>query len=109
MRTSDETETVRTAKIVVNGRFSPHTLVLSPGRRHRLTFRRDESGACSQRVVFPSLGQSADLPPFAEVAVELPELTPGIYPMTCQSGVLYGRIVVRHNRRSAATRDSSVV
>lgn len=109
MRTSDKTETVPAVEIVVNGRFAPHTLVLAPGRRHRLVFLREETDACSARVVLPSLGQSVDLPPFEKVAVELPELPPGSYPITCQRGVLYGRIIVRERRRRVSARGGAVV
>lgn len=85
-------------KIIVDGRFSPHTVVLPAGRPHRLVFRREETNACSDHIVFPSLGRSAALRPFAETAVDLPALEPGGYPMTCQNGALYGRILVRPDR-----------
>ena len=108
MRTADKVKSAPAVEIVVNGRFAPHTVVLAPARRHRLVFRREETDACSERVVFPSLGRSVDLPPFEEVAVELPELTPGSHPITCQRGVLYGRIIVREQRCDVAGPGSAV-
>ena len=85
-------------KIIVDGRFAPHTVVLTTGRAHRLVFRREETNACSDHVVFPSLGRSTALPPFADIGVDLPALEPGSYPMTCRNGALYGRILVRPDR-----------
>ena len=109
MRPSDQTEPLREQTIVVNGGLAPHTVVLMPSRRHRLVFRREETSACSDYVVFPTLGQRVSLPPFEDVAVDLRELSPGSYPITCQRGVLYGRIVVRNHRRSVASRDNAAV
>lgn len=85
-------------KIVVDGGFAPHTVVLRTGRPHRLIFRREEAHACSDHVVFPSLGRIAALPPFAETVVDLPALEPGSYTMTCRNGALHGRILVRPAR-----------
>lgn len=86
------------ATIVVNGRFAPHTVALAAGVPHRLVFRREETGACSDRVVFPTLGLSVALAPLDDTAVELPALTPGSHPMTCQRGALFGRIVAHRGR-----------
>ena len=87
-------------KIIVDRGFAPHTVVLATGRAHRLVFRREDSTACSEHLVFPGLGRSVPLPPFEDVDVELPALAPGSYAMTCQTGVLFGRILVRHDRQA---------
>lgn len=109
MRVPDHAEPLPEQTIVINGGFAPHTIVLVPARGHRLVFRREETSACSDYVVFPTLGRRVSLPPFEDVAVDLPELSPGSYPITCQRGVLYARIVVRNHRRFAAPGDDAVV
>lgn len=108
MRASLEHDSVPERTIVINGRFAPHTVVLAPGRG-RLVFRREETSACSAQVMLPTLGLSAELPPFQDIVVELPDLAPGTYPITCQRGALSGRIVVRGRPRPAATRGDSRV
>lgn len=99
MRPSHQHDAPAEYTIVVKGRFTPSTVVLTPGHRHRLVFRRDETSGCSEHVVFPTLGRSVLLPPFEEVVLELPDLRPGTYPISCQRGVLYGRLVIRNHRR----------
>lgn len=68
-------------------------LVALAGRPLSITFRREETAACSERVVFPSLGRSAHLPPFQDVTLDLLPLEPGEHEFTCQLGVLRGRLV----------------
>jgi len=82
-------------RVRVRGGYEPDTVVARAGRPLRLTFRREESAACSERVIFPAFGKSAMLPPYEDVAIDLPPLEPGEYEFTCQFGVLRGRLLVR--------------
>lgn len=84
------------AWIRVRGAFFPDVIEARPGERLRLVFRREETAACSERVVIPSLGKSVMLPPFEDVAVDLGPMPPGEHEFTCQLGVLRGRILVRN-------------
>jgi plastocyanin domain-containing protein len=84
------------AWVQVRGAFSPDVIEARPGERLRLVFRREETAACSERVVIPSLGKSVMLPPFEDVAVDLGPMPPGEHEFTCQLGVLRGRILVQH-------------
>lgn len=89
------------AWVLVRGAFSPNRIEARPGERLRIVFRREETAACSEQVVIPSLGKSVMLPPFKDVAVDLGPLPAGEHEFTCQLGVLRGRIVAR---RGAGTR-----
>ncbi|MEO8092414.1 MAG: cupredoxin domain-containing protein [bacterium] len=82
------------AWVRVRGEFSPDLIEARAGERLRLVFRREETAACSERVVVPSLGKSVMLPPFEDVAVDLGPLPPGEHEFSCGLGVLRGRIVV---------------
>jgi hypothetical protein len=79
----------------VRGAFFPDLIEAQAGERLRLVFRREETAACSEQVVIPSLGKSVMLPPFEDVAVELDPLPPGEREFTCGLGVLRGRILAR--------------
>lgn len=83
-----------TARVVVRGRYEPDTILVAAGRPVRITFRREDTLACSERVVFPDFGKSAMLPPHEDVTVELAPDRPGEYEFTCQLGVLRGRLIV---------------
>lgn len=84
----------RWACVRVRGAFSPDVIEARPGERLRLVFRREETAACSERVLFPSLGRSTMLPPFEDVPVDLGPLPPGEHKFSCGLGVLRGRILV---------------
>jgi plastocyanin domain-containing protein len=94
---------VQIRHIRVNGGYQPARMHLAAGRPVRLIFRREETAACSERVVFPDLGISAQLPAFTDVPVELPAAEPGTHPFTCQMGVLKGTLILdrarAHHRR----------
>lgn len=84
----------RTLRIRVKGGFEPDTVVAPANEPLRLVFRREETASCSERVVFPELGRSATLPPFQDVALDLPPQPPAEYAFTCQLGVLRGLLVL---------------
>lgn len=92
-----------TVRIRVKGGYEPALVHGWVGEPLRLVFTREETAACSERVVFPEFGRSATLPPFEEVAIELVPDHEGEYEFTCQAGVLHGRLLVR----GAGGRDGS--
>ena len=87
-----------TTLIRVRGGYSPDTVYGRVGEPLRLTFRREETAACSERVVFPDFGKSAMLPPYQDVTVELQPERAGEYEFTCQMGMLHGRLIVEEGR-----------
>ena len=81
-------------RVLVRGCYRPETIFARAGRPLRITFRREESAFCSERVIFPAFGRSAMLPPYEDVTVELLPEQPGEYEFTCQLGMLRGRLIV---------------
>lgn len=82
------------ALITVKGGYDPDTIVVEAGRPVRLLFRRVETAACSEMVVFPDFGKSAHLPTGETIAVDLMPERAGEFEFTCQMGMLRGRLVV---------------
>lgn len=82
------------AMVLVKGGYAPDTLVVRAGKPVRLIFRREESSACSEMVIFGDFGKSARLPEGEEVPVEFLPKEPGAFEFTCQMGMLRGRLVV---------------
>ena len=80
--------------ILVRGGYTPDTIRVAAGQPVRLLFRREETAACSERVVLPDFGKSADLPTGAVVPMEFMPGGTGEHEFTCQMGMLRGRIVV---------------
>jgi len=84
----------RQVRVRIRGAYEPDTVFARAGEPLRIVFRREETSACSERVVFPAFGKSAMLPAFSDVSIELlPEAT-GEYEFTCQLGLLRGRLIV---------------
>ncbi len=82
------------AMVLVKGGYTPDVIVVQHGKPVRLNFRREETAACSEMVVFGDFGKSAKLPEGKTVPVEfLPEKA-GEYEFTCQMGMLRGKLVV---------------
>ncbi len=83
------------AMILVKGGYSPDRIVADAGTPIRLTFLRQESGACSERVVFADFHKSAELPEGRQVTIDLPAAKPGEYHFQCGMAMLCGRLAVR--------------
>ena len=78
----------------VRGGYQPDTIYARAGQPLRLTFRREETATCSERVVFPDFGKSAMLPAYRDVTIELMPTRPGTHEFTCEMGMLRGRLIV---------------
>ena len=82
------------ALVLVKGGYTPDVLVVQHGKPVRLTFRREETAACSEMVVFGDFGKSAKLPTGENVPVEFVPQQPGEYEFTCQMGMIRGKLIV---------------
>lgn len=82
------------AMILVKGGYTPSVIVVARGKPVRLVFRREETAACSEMVVFDAFGKSARLPAGQSVSLELPPAEPGEYAFACQMGMYRGTLVV---------------
>ena len=82
------------AMVLVKGGYTPDVIVVQHGKPVRLTFRREETAACSEMVVFGDFGKSAKLPTGEDVPIEFLPEKPGEYEFTCQMGMFRGKLVV---------------
>lgn len=82
------------AMILVKGGYTPDVIVVQHGKPVRLNFRREETAACSEMVVFNAFGKSAKLPEGETVPIEFLPEKPGEYEFSCQMGMFRGKLVV---------------
>jgi len=82
------------ALILVKGGYTPDVIVVQRGRPVRLNFRREETAACSEMVIFGDFDKSAKLPTGETVPIELLPDKPGEYEFACQMGIFRGRLIV---------------
>jgi plastocyanin domain-containing protein len=80
--------------ITVKGGYTPDVIVVQKGRPVRLTFTRQESSACSEKVLFPDFNQSALLPEGEATMIEFTPDKAGEYGFQCQMGMLRGKLIV---------------
>ena len=80
--------------ITVKGGYTPDVIVVQKGRPVRLTFTRQESSACSEKVLFPDFNQNASLPEGEQVTLEFTPDKAGEYGFQCQMGMLRGKLIV---------------
>jgi plastocyanin domain-containing protein len=80
--------------ILVKGGYNPDTIVVRHGRPVRLNFRREETAACSEMVLFPDFQKSAKLPTGQTVAIDLLPEKPGEFEFSCQMGMIRGKLIV---------------
>ena len=83
------------AMILVKGAYTPDVIEVERGKPVRLSFRREETAPCSEKVIFPAFHRSAELPEGEVVPVEFLPEQPGEYEFTCGMGMLRGKVVVR--------------
>ncbi len=82
------------AAITVKGGYTPDVIVVQKGRPVRLTFTRQESAACSEKVLFPDFNQNALLPEGEPTTIEFTPEKAGEYGFQCQMGMLRGKLIV---------------
>ena len=81
--------------IVVRGGYQPAVVFARAGVPVRLTFRREESGSCSDTVLLPQLGRFAELPEGQDVSIECGPLQAGDYEFSGGRPALRGHLLVR--------------
>jgi plastocyanin domain-containing protein len=82
------------AMVLVKGGYTPDTIIVSRGRPVRISFRREETASCSEKVIFADFQKSADLPVGELVSVELMPKEAGEYGFSCPMGMFRGRLIV---------------
>lgn len=68
-------------QITVRAGYHPQQLEIAAGEATTIVFRRDERGACSRELVFPTLGLRRELPTGEAVEIDIPASPPGHHPL----------------------------
>jgi plastocyanin domain-containing protein len=80
--------------VLVKGGYTPDVIVVQAGKPVRLNFVRQESASCSEMVLLPAFGKSAQLPEGQTVSVEFLPKERGEFEFACQMGMFRGKVIV---------------
>lgn len=88
---------VQQIKVTVKGGYSPDRIEVEQGKPVRLLFRREESTACTEQVIFADFGVSKMLPQGQEVPVEFTPTKSGEFTFHCGMNMVRGKLIVKPN------------
>ena len=79
--------------IVVDGGYTPSTVMVKAGQPVRLVFDRRDTGSCSEEVVFPDFRIRRFLPTGQKTSIDITAPAPGRYEFMCGMSMLRGTLV----------------
>ncbi|MGW7456302.1 heavy metal translocating P-type ATPase [Streptomyces sp. NPDC054797] len=94
---------VQRVEVTVRGGYSPDVIRVRQGIPVELVFDRQESGECTNRVVFPDLRVSAGLPAFTRTTVRVSSDQAGSFGFACGMNMIHGTLLVEPEDGSGAT------
>jgi P-type Cu+ transporter len=80
--------------VTVRGGYSPKLIHVRQGVPLEIEFDRQESGECTNRVVFADLGVNAALPPCTKTTIRLQPDRTGTFGFACGMNMIHGTLVV---------------
>jgi len=86
---------VQEIKVTVKGGYSPDVIVVTQGMPVKLDFYRDESGSCTEQVVFGDFGIARDLPAFKTTSIQFTPNRAGEFTFACGMNMVRGKLVVQ--------------
>lgn len=81
--------------LVDNSVYTPARIEVPAGKPVTLRFLRKDPNPCAEKVLFDSLGVSADLPVGRPVDVVVTPPAPGEYEFTCQMRMYRGTLLAK--------------
>lgn len=85
----------QSATVVVNGGYSPETVILKKGVPAQLHFDMKDHTACLSHVVFDKLGVNKDLTKQPVTTIDIPTDKAGEYNFACGMDMFHGKVVVK--------------
>lgn len=97
---SSETEAVmredkQEVEVVVNGGYTPNTVVLKQGVSANIVFDRKDPSGCFSHVMFPDFGINEALPVGERHSVAIDTSKPGEYQYACGMNMFHGKVVIK--------------
>lgn len=82
-------------EVVVNGGYTPNTVVLKQGVPAELVFDRKDPSGCFSHVVFPDFGINEELPVGEQHTIAIDTSKTGEYKYACGMNMFHGKVVIK--------------
>ena len=88
--------------VIVKGGYSPDTIQATIGVPLRITFDRQESGSCTEKVIIPAFRIAADLPANRRTTVLFTPDVAGTFEFACGMNMVKGKLIINSANASVA-------
>ncbi len=82
-------------EVLVNGGYTPNTVVLQQGTPATIVFERKDPSGCFNEVVFPDFGIHETLPVRKKHAVNIDTATKGEFRYSCGMNMFHGKVIIK--------------
>jgi plastocyanin domain-containing protein len=99
-RKTSETEAIMSENkqevgVVVNGGYTPNTVVLKQGVPASIVFDRKDPSGCFSHVTFPDFGINEELPVGEQHSIDIDTSKPGEYQYACGMNMFHGKVIIK--------------
>lgn len=82
-------------EVVVDGGYTPNTVVLDQGVPANIVFNRKDPSGCFNEVMFPDFGIHETLPVNQRFEVEIDTSKKGEFTYACGMNMFHGKVVIK--------------
>lgn len=81
--------------VVVNGGYTPNTVVLQQGVPASIVFDRKDPSGCFSHVIFPDFGVNEELPVGELHSIDIDTTKAGEYQYACGMNMFHGKVIIK--------------
>ncbi len=85
----------QSVEVVVDGGYTPNTVVLKQGVPAQIIFNRQDPSNCFNEVMFPDFGVHHELPVNHRFAIDIDTTKTGEYSYACGMNMFHGKVVIK--------------
>lgn len=94
MKKENKVEVSDSVDIIVDGGYSPETIVIKKGKTTKINFIRKDPSTCLEEVVLGEFKTRRFLPLNKKTTIELKPTKEGEFPFSCGMGMYHGKIII---------------
>lgn len=82
-------------EIIINGGYTPHTVVLKQGIPANIVFNRKDPSGCFNEVVFPAFGIDKKIDVNKKFSIDIDTSKSGEYQYSCGMNMFHGKVIIK--------------